>query len=153
MRDLGYRVIDMLVEHTRDLRQKPVTQSRDKATLTSLFGEPPPEVGEDLDALLKTANEGIFGNVMYVNHPRFFAFAPGPSNFVSAMADALASGFNVFSGISLEGSAAAQIEETVIDWLRQICGLPESAGGVLVSGGSMANLTDTCSGQKGRTRR
>ena len=148
MRDLGYRVIDMLVEHTRDLRQKPVTQSRDKATLTSLFGEPPPEVGEDLDALLKTANEGIFGNVMYVNHPRFFAFAPGPSNFVSAMADALASGFNVFSGISLEGSAAAQIEETVIDWLRQICGLPESAGGVLVSGGSMANLTALAAARK-----
>ena len=41
----------------------------------------------------------------------------------------------------LEASAAAQVELTVLDWLRQLCGLPESAGGVLVSGGSVANLT------------
>ena len=148
MRDLGYRVVDLLVEHTRDLRQKSVTRSMDKATLASVFHEPPPEEGHDLDALLETASEDIFGNVMYVNHPRFFAFAPSPSNFVSVMADALASGFNVFSGISLEGSAAAQVEETVIDWLRQICGFPQSAGGVLVSGGSMANLTALAAARK-----
>ena len=57
------------------------------------------------------------------------------------MADTLAAGFNVFTGTWFAGSAPAQVELTVIDWLRQICGLPEGAGGLLVSGGSMANLT------------
>ncbi len=148
MRDLGYQVVDMIVEHTRDLRQKSVTRSRDRATLAALLHEPPPQEGQGLEAVLETAREHVFGNVMYVNHPRFFAFAPGPSNFVSVMADTLASGFNVFSGVALESSAAAQVEETVIDWLRQICGLPESAGGVLVSGGSMANLTALAAARK-----
>jgi aromatic-L-amino-acid/L-tryptophan decarboxylase len=57
------------------------------------------------------------------------------------MADALASGFNVFNGTWLGGSAAAAIELKVIDWFRGFCGFPESAGGLFVSGGSVANLT------------
>jgi glutamate/tyrosine decarboxylase-like PLP-dependent enzyme len=57
------------------------------------------------------------------------------------MADALASGFNVFNGTWLGGSAAAAIELTVIDWFRRFCGFPETAGGLFVSGGSAANLT------------
>ena len=78
---------------------------------------------------------------MNIAHPRFFAFVPGPSNFVSVMADALAAGFNVFNGSWLGGSGAAAMELAVIDWFRQWCGFPESAGGLFVSGGSMANLT------------
>jgi aromatic-L-amino-acid decarboxylase len=57
------------------------------------------------------------------------------------MADALASGLNIFNGTWLEGSGPAQVELVAIDWLRQVCGLPDSAGGSFVSGGSMANLT------------
>jgi glutamate/tyrosine decarboxylase-like PLP-dependent enzyme len=57
------------------------------------------------------------------------------------MADALASGFNVFAGTWLEGSGPAVIELVTIDWLRQMVGLPPSAGGLFVSGGSMANIT------------
>jgi glutamate/tyrosine decarboxylase-like PLP-dependent enzyme len=79
--------------------------------------------------------------MMHPDHPRYFAFVPGPGNYVSAMADALASGFNVFGGTWLEGAGAAQVELVAIDWLRQACGLPESASGSFVSGGSMANLT------------
>jgi aromatic-L-amino-acid/L-tryptophan decarboxylase len=57
------------------------------------------------------------------------------------MADALAAGFNPFAGNWLEGSGPAQVELVAIDWLREMCGLPETAGGLFVSGGSMANLT------------
>ena len=148
MRHLGYRVIDMLVDHACELSQKSVTRAKDRATLSALFREPPPQEGQDLETVLDAAGKHIFSNVMHVDHPRFFAFAPSPSNFVSAMADALAGGFNVFTGVALEGSAAAEIEVTVLDWLREICGLPEPAGGVLVSGGSMANLTALATARK-----
>ena len=148
MRHLGYRVIDMLVDHACELSQKSVTRAKDQAALSALFREPPPQEGQDLETVLDAAGKHIFSNVMHVDHPRFFAFAPSPSNFVSAMADALAGGFNVFTGVALEGSAAAEIEVTVLDWLREICGLPEPAGGVLVSGGSMANLTALATARK-----
>ena len=78
---------------------------------------------------------------MHLDHPRFFAFVPGAGNYMSVLADALVSGFNVFSSTWLESSSAAQIELVTVDWLRAACGLPESAGGIFVSGGSMANIT------------
>ncbi|HSR31374.1 MAG TPA: aminotransferase class V-fold PLP-dependent enzyme, partial [Anaerolineae bacterium] len=141
MRTLGYRVIDMLVEHSCQLSQKPVTRKASRQELERLLREPLPGNGVDSDRVLKRLQVDVFDKIMHLDHPRFFAFVPSPSNFVSVMADALASGFNVFAGTWLEGSGPAQIELVTVDWLRQACGLPESAGGLFVSGGSMANLT------------
>jgi glutamate/tyrosine decarboxylase-like PLP-dependent enzyme len=76
-----------------------------------------------------------------VDHPRFFAYVPGPGNFVGAMADALVAGMNPFAGAWAVASGPAQTELVVVDWLREFCGMPEGAGGLFVSGGSMANLT------------
>ena len=76
-----------------------------------------------------------------VDHPRFFAFIPLANNFVSVMADALASGYNIFNAVWRQGPGAAQVERLTIDWLRQIFDFPPGAGGTFVSGGSVANLT------------
>jgi glutamate/tyrosine decarboxylase-like PLP-dependent enzyme len=141
MRTLGYSVIDMLVDHVGQLSQKPVTRKESREELERLLREPLPEDGAGVDAVLKRLQTDVFDNIMHLDHPRFFAFVPSPSNFVSVMADALASGFNVFAGTWLEASGPAQIELVTVDWLRQACGLPDSAGGLFVSGGSMANLT------------
>ncbi len=141
MRNLGYRVVDMIVEHYETLRDKPVTRVADRPTLELLLREPIPEMGTDFYTLLDQIQHDVLGNIMHLDHPRFFAYVPSPSNFVSVMADALATGFNVFSGSWLVASGAAEIELVTIDWLCQLCGLPETAGGSFVSGGSIANLT------------
>jgi aromatic-L-amino-acid decarboxylase len=141
MRAAGYRVIDMLVEHFEELPQKPVTRGSSRDELEGLLRETLPQHGIKASEVLDSLNESVFSNIMHLDHPRFFAFVPSPSNFVSVLADTLASGFNVFAGTWLEASGPAQIEVITVDWLRQACGLPESAGGLFVSGGSMANLT------------
>jgi glutamate/tyrosine decarboxylase-like PLP-dependent enzyme len=141
MRALGYRVIDMLVEHFETLPEKPVTRKADRASMEARLREDLPEGGTDPLLLLDQVTKDVFENVMHLDHPRFFAFVPSPSNFVGVMAEVLAAGFNVFAGTWLEASGPAQIELVTIDWLRAACGLPASAGGLFVSGGSMANIT------------
>lgn len=138
---MGYRVIDTLVDRFEKLGGLPPAVTGSREALEELFREPLPEQGSDPAAVVDWAVEHAFGNAMRVDHPRFFAFVPSPGNFVSVMADALASGFNPFVGTWLAGSGPAQVELVTVDWLRQICGLPETAGGLMVSGGSMANLT------------
>jgi len=141
MRAFGYRVVDLIVEHLEQLANKQPSHCPLRRDLEALLREPPPERGEDPQHVLEQAVERVLANIMHVDHPRFFAFVPGPSNFVGAMADALAAGFNVFAGSWFSGAGAAQLELVVLDWIRQLLGLPESAGGLLVSGGSLANLT------------
>jgi aromatic-L-amino-acid decarboxylase len=152
MRALGYRVVDILVEHFEQLRDKPVTRRADRATLEKQLREALPEQGTDTPKVLEQVEQVVFSNIMHLDHPRFFAFVPSPSNFVSVMADALASGFNVFAGTWLEASGPAEIELVTIDWLRQLCGLPGSAGGLFVSGGSVANLTALATARHVRLR-
>jgi aromatic-L-amino-acid decarboxylase len=141
MREIGYRVVDRLVEHLATLPSQPVGAKADPATLLADLSEPAPEHGMEFEAVLEQLERDIFRNTMHVNHPRFFAYVPGPGNFVSAMADALISGYNVFAGTWISGSGPAAIELAVIDWLRAACGFPSGAGGLFVSGGTMANLT------------
>lgn len=141
MRSLGYRVVDLLVDHFTNPGENSLGRSPAREELETRLREPVPEKGEDPHAVLDQVEEHVLPNTMRVDHPRFFGFVPGPNNFVGAIADALAAGFNVFSGTWISGAAAAQVELVVIDWLREMCGLPETAGGLFTSGGSMANVT------------
>ncbi len=141
MRELGYRVVDLIVDHFSRLPEKPVGRKGDPAALRGAFLEPPPDRAVPADEILACVERDVLSNIMNVCHPRFFAFVPSPSNFVSVMGDTLAAGFNVFNGSWLGGSGPAALELAVIDWFRGWCGFPEGAGGLFVSGGSMANLT------------
>jgi len=107
---MGYRVVDLIADHFSTLREKPVGAKGDPAVLRSMFLEPPPAGGTDMGKIFERLDRDVFPNIMNLGHPRFFAFLPGPSNFVSVMADALAAGFNVFNGSWLGGSSAAAME-------------------------------------------
>ena len=141
MRDLGYRVVDLLVNHFEGLPDERVPNITRRGEVEARLREPVPAEGSDPADVLAQLQRDVMPFTSHVDHPRFFAFIPSPSNFVSVMADALTSGLNVFAGTWIESAGPSMVEWTVVDWLRDLCGMPEGAGGLCVSGGSMANLT------------
>ncbi len=142
MRALGYRVVDQIVDHLAGLeRARAGAPPPSRAELEARLREPAPEQGRALDETLERLRNDVLPYRLKVDHPRFFAYVPGPSNFVSAVADFMAAGYNVFAGSWQSSAGAAQIELITIDWIREALGLPASTGGLFVSGGSMANLT------------
>jgi glutamate/tyrosine decarboxylase-like PLP-dependent enzyme len=141
MRALGYRVVDLLVEHFTTLGERPVSRHIPRSLLEARLAGPPPEAPGDPLAVLARIERDVVPFMGHIGHPRFFAFVPSPNNFVSVLADALAAGLNPFCGTWLEGAGPGEVELVTIDWLRRLCGLPEGAGGLFVSGGSVANLT------------
>jgi glutamate/tyrosine decarboxylase-like PLP-dependent enzyme len=141
MRKFGYAVIDLLVEHFANVADEPVGSKSDPAKLIPLFAGDPPETGRDPNKILAQLKRDVLPNNLHVDHPRFFAFVPGPNNFVSTMADTISAGFNIFNGTWFGGPAAAALELGVVRWLCRACGLPANAGGLFVSGGSVANMT------------
>jgi glutamate/tyrosine decarboxylase-like PLP-dependent enzyme len=81
------------------------------------------------------------GHATLVNHPRFFAYIPCPGSYIGSLGSFLAAATNLFTGSWLGGAVAAQIEVQLLDWIRVALGLPTGFGGVLTSGGSLANLS------------
>lgn len=140
MREFGYRIVDTIADHWADLPDKSVAQTTAPTNVAAALAAPVPDGPASLDTVLDELQRDVFNHIAHVNHPRFFAFVPGPANFVGAMADALVAGFNPFSGTWQCASGPAVIELRVVDWLRRVCGLADGAGGLLVSGGSMANI-------------
>jgi aromatic-L-amino-acid/L-tryptophan decarboxylase len=140
MRRLGYRVVDRLVEHFEGVGELPPIRVGDAAELRAAVGGPPPEQPGDPDAAIDALFDQVLPFVQHADHPRFFARIGSPSNFASVLADAATAGVNVFAGSWTGGSGPATVELAVLDWLRDLCGLPEGADGVLVSGGSVASL-------------
>jgi aromatic-L-amino-acid/L-tryptophan decarboxylase len=140
MRRLGYRVVDELIAHLETQSSHRVSTVRTRAELQSILG-PLTDDPTPVDGVMALVRGQVLEAITQVDHPRHFAFVPGSGNFVGTMADTLAAGFNVFAGHYLAGSGPAAVELQTIEWLCGECGLPPTAGGLFVSGGSMANLT------------
>ena len=141
MREMGYRIIDMLVDYNGAQAQFPVTRALDQVTFDEILSEPLPENGSSWRDVLEQFERQVLSTIDHLDHPRFFAYIPSPSNFVGAMADTLASGYNIFNALYPLGTGAAQIERLAVEWLRALVGMPEESGGLFVSGGAVANLT------------
>ena len=142
MRQYGYKVIDHIVAHFESQSLKsPVTQAT-RNEMDALLAEDIPMLPSSSDKVLDFVMDTIIPNSNIVSHPKSYSFVPGPSNYISTMADTIATGFNIFSGGWAASPAAAEVEIITMNWLLKIFGFPlKKGGGIFTSGGSMANLT------------
>lgn len=140
MRQLGYAAVDLIAERLEGLRESPVARRWSRTELEQKFREPVPTAPSDPMQVLRRVAADVLPACAATDHPRFFSYVPGPSNYVAAVADFVAAGANIFAGHWLVGAGATQVELVVLDWLRQLLGLPATAGGVLTSGGTQATL-------------
>ena len=141
MRRDGYRVVDWLVDRFTRLPSGPLGRELSREETEKLLREAMPEHPAGFERVFEEYTSKVAPYAMHLDHPRFFAFIPSAPSFASVLGDMLAAGTNVFAGTWLESSGPSQVELVVIDWFKQMLGLPESAAGLLVSGGSVANLT------------
>ncbi len=142
MREYGYKVIDILIEHYLNLNGKKPIALGTRREMDELLQESIPEKGENAGKVLEHIVHDVLEKNDLFTHPKSYAFVPSPSNFISVMADSLATGYNVFAGGWNASPAASELEIITINWLLEIFGFPvKEGGGLFTSGGSMANLT------------
>jgi glutamate/tyrosine decarboxylase-like PLP-dependent enzyme len=146
MRRIGHRTVDLVVEHLAALRDLRVVTPPVATALRARLDEPLPRRGHGLDASLDRFAEQVLPAATLVNHPRFFAYIPGPGSFAGAVGEWLASGVNAFVGTWLGGASLAQLEVQTLEWLRQAVELPAGMTGILTTGGSLANLGGIAAG-------
>jgi len=144
MRALGARVVEHLVERWAGLDAMPIPPASPREAVRARLAEPLPRDGRPPIEVFDRAVRDVLADAAPTGHPRFFGFIPSPSSFVAALADALVAGFNPFGGNYVEAPGPHELERVVVGWLAEACGLPVTASGLFVSGGSMANLTALC---------
>src|ERR1700759_2268709 len=109
--------------------------------MRSRLGGPPPEQPTDYGAVLARVIDDVLPYAARTDHPGYLAFIPSFTTWPAALAELTAATANPYCGAWMESAGPAQVELEVIDWFRGWLGLPGGTAGVLVTGGSAANLT------------
>jgi aromatic-L-amino-acid/L-tryptophan decarboxylase len=141
MRRMGYRVVDLLVDHIDGLAAGPVLHTAARSEMAARIDEPAPAHGRPFETALERLARDVLPFVGHFDHPRFFGYIPGAGTWPAALGDLIASAMNIDAGAWREAAGPSQLELTVLDWFRDWIGYPATAAGLLVSGGSAANLT------------
>ncbi len=144
MRRLGYRMVDDLIATLERVRERPVWQTvpeRSRAFLRQPLPLEPRDPGSVYDDVRTHVMPYPTGNL----HPRFWGWVMGTGSPLAMFAEMLAAGLNW--NVSGFDDAASLVEDQVLGWCKEIMGFPESASGLFVSGGSMANLVGLAVGR------
>jgi len=137
MRKLGHQMVDDAVEYLRTVGDRPVWQPVPQAVQDTFKSEMPKQP-DDAAAVYKEFLTNIFPYPMGNIHPRFWAWYMGNGTIMGALADFLAATMN--PNMSGGNHVAGLVEAQVLNWMKEVVGLSVDASGLLVSGGSMANL-------------
>jgi aromatic-L-amino-acid/L-tryptophan decarboxylase len=140
IRNWGNSVIQLMTNYLGDLRDHRVYGRMSSREIRGQLDSTLPTHGTDFDGLLKVFRETIIPFSRQNAHPRMFGYVQSPGTALAAFADLLASTLNANLTVWRSAPAAVELERLTIDWVRQILGFNADAGGLFVSGGSMANL-------------
>ena len=137
-RRLGYRAVDMLADYFGSLSEQPCRSPVPDEVRRELLHQPLPQAASDPDSLLDYFGSHILRFPMGNGSPRFFGWVNSPPAPIGALAELLAAGLN--PSVAGGDHAATYLEHAVLAWIREIIRFPATSGGILTSGGSVANL-------------
>jgi aromatic-L-amino-acid/L-tryptophan decarboxylase len=141
-RQLGHTLVDEIAEFLHTLPSRRVTmldgpeEIRARLPVGGL-----PEHGAAADTLLREATRLLFDASTFNGHPRFFGYITASPAPIGILGDLLASAVNPNCGGWMLSPAASEIEQQTVRWIAELIGYPVDTGGLLVSGGNVANFT------------
>ncbi|WP_306591520.1 pyridoxal-dependent decarboxylase [Geothrix sp. 21YS21S-4] len=140
-RRLGYQLVDWIADYREGLERLPVMSPAQPGEIRAAFPDHPPLHGGRVAQALTALERDVLPGITHWNHPSFFAYFPSNTSYASILGDLAASGLGA-QGMSWQTSpAATEVEEVVMDWLRQMVGLSPAFTGVIHDTASTATFT------------
>jgi aromatic-L-amino-acid decarboxylase len=145
---MGETTVKAVVDHIANLPEASCNNLDQYPQVVDLVAEPPPDEGMDYEPVLDfLMNRAIPSSITHP-HPAFMGYIPGGGLYPSAIADFIAAATNRYVGVSFAAPVLARMERAVLDWFGQWMGYPDSARGILTSGGSLANFSAVVTARK-----
>ncbi|MBR9864021.1 MAG: aspartate aminotransferase family protein [Rhodobacteraceae bacterium] len=135
------RATRWIEDHFATLRNKPVRAQTAPGDIAARLPATPPEQATDMEAIIADFERIVPDGITHWQHPRFFAYFPSNAAPASMIAEQLTNAIASQCMLWQTSPAATEIEEVMIDWLRQAMGLPEPFKGVIQDSASSATLS------------
>jgi len=139
-RKIGKDVVDWIADYLKNPEMYPVFPNIQPGDIKRQLPTTPPSSSEKMDVILQDFNKIILPGITHWNHPGFHAYFSITGSAPGILGEMLSAALNVNGMLWRTSPSATELEEVVLDWLRQILGLPSEFYGVITDTGSASNL-------------
>ena len=139
-RQQGYKLVDWVTNYFENIEKLPVKSPLCPGDIRKKLPVKPPIQGESMDSVFRDFQDIVLPGMTHWQHPSWFAYFPANNSPPSILAELLTAGIGAQCMVWQTSPAAAELEEVVLDWLRQMLGLPEGMSGVIQDTASTATL-------------
>ena len=140
-RKLGHQLVDQISDFLGSLPNRPLTRAESPSEIRNLLEQRSlPEEGTAAGQLLNQVSQLLFHHSLFNGHPKFWGYITASPAPIGILADMLAAAINPNLGAWLLSPVASEIEHQSIQWIADMVGFPTECGGILVTGGNMANF-------------
>jgi aromatic-L-amino-acid decarboxylase len=136
----GHQFVDWIADYFENVEDFSVLSRLEPGDVKDLVPAVPPARGESMDAIFKDFERVVMPGITHWQHPGWFAYFPANNSPASVLGELLTAGLGAQCMLWQTSPAAAELEEVVLDWLRQMIGLPEGFSGVIQDTASTATL-------------
>jgi aromatic-L-amino-acid decarboxylase len=136
----GYKLVDWIADYLANPQNFPVLAKTEPGEIKQLLPKEPPHEGESMEQILQDFKKIILPGITHWNHPAFFAYFSISGSAPGILAEMLSAALNVNAMLWKTSPAATELEEVVLNWLRQMLGLPAEFMGIIMDTASVSSL-------------
>lgn len=139
-RKFGHAIVDRIADYFEEMENLPVLSQIEPGSLALALPDSPPEAGEDFGDVLGDVDKLIFPAVTHWNHPNFHGLFSTSTSSVGVFGEMFAAAFDMKAMLWRTAPASTELEDVVLDWLRQMMGLPEHFEGIIYDTASVSTM-------------
>ena len=139
-RDYGHQFVDWMADYYTNIEQYPVKSQVKPKEILNRLPQSPPLQGENMDEIFRDFKEIILPGITHWQSPNWFGYFQANASYPSILAEMLTATLGAQCMIWDTSPAAAELEEVVMNWLKEMMGLPSDWYGVIQDTASTATL-------------
>jgi aromatic-L-amino-acid/L-tryptophan decarboxylase len=139
-RRAGYQLVDWITNYLKDIEKYPPLSQVNPGDILKRIPHAPPQEGEDIENVLKDVDKIILDGITHWNHPGFMAYFNSTSSGPGILAELLSAGLGVNGMLWKTSPAFTELERSMMDWFRQMVGLPENYWGIIYDTASTSSM-------------
>src|SRR6266705_1453696 len=148
-RQFGHEIVDWIADYFERIEELPVLAQVEPGELKAQLPAAPPQHGESMETILADVDRLIVPALTHWSHPSFFAYFATSTSAPGIFGELLSAAFDVKSMLWRTSPASTELEEVVLDWLRQMMGLDSGMAGIIYDTASVSSMHAIAAAREG----
>lgn len=136
----GHKLVDWIADYLNNIEKYPPLAQVSPGDILKRIPQTPPKNGEEIEKVLADVDRILIDGITHWNHPGFMAYFNSTSSMPGILAELLSAAFNANGMLWKTSPAFTELEKAMMNWFRQMVGLPENYWGIIYDTASTSSM-------------